>query len=49
MTKTDISANDCTTDWLSETSSSGTFTKAQGTSWSSGGNGIPNGWTVVNV
>ncbi len=44
---TDISAQDCTTDWLSGVKSSGTFTKAASmTSWTTGTNGIPSGWTV---
>ena len=31
------------------TSSSGTFVKKAGVSWPSGSNGIPNGWTVVEI
>ncbi len=47
---TNISANDCTTDWLSGVAASGTFTKAPAmTSWSTGTNGIPSGWTVVDA
>lgn len=47
---TDISATNCTTNWLSGVASSGTFTKAASmTSWTSGANGIPNGWTVQTV
>ena len=45
---TDISASDCTTDWLFSVAASGTFTKADGmTGWTTGENGIPSGWTVV--
>ena len=45
---TDISATDCTKDWLSGVASSGTFTKAAGVDWSgkTGFDGIPSGWTV---
>ena len=44
---TDISASICTTNWLNNVSSSGTFIKsANMSSWSSGGNGIPSNWTV---
>ena len=45
---TDLSAADCTTNWLSGVASSGTFTKASGADWSSGTSGIPAGWTVQN-
>ena len=34
--------------WLSNTSSTGTFKKASGASWSTGTSGIPSGWTVVD-
>ena len=44
---TTINGTDCTKDWLSGVSNSGTFTKAMGaTCWSSGSNGIPYGWSV---
>lgn len=46
---TDISANQCTYHWVYNVSSSGTFTKATGVSWPTGGSGIPSGWTVVEV
>lgn len=46
---TDISASNATTNWLSGVSSTGTFTKAAGVSWSSGQSGIPTGWTVVDA
>ena len=35
-----------TNDWLYGVAPSGTFTKAANSSWTSGTNGIPNGWTV---
>lgn len=44
---TDISATSCTDSWLNSVASSGTFTKAASmTSWTTGVNGIPSGWTV---
>jgi hypothetical protein len=44
---TDISAYNCTKNWLQTVKSSGTFIKAPSmTSWSTGVNGIPSGWTV---
>ena len=46
---TDISAPDCTTDWLKDVAATGTFTKAASmTSWTTGSSGIPSGWTVNN-
>lgn len=46
---TNISASDCTTDWLSGVSATGTFTKASSmTGWTEGASGIPTGWTVAN-
>ena len=40
----------CTKNWLTNVSETGTFVKAAGmTSWSSGASGIPEGWTVVNA
>lgn len=45
---TDISAEGCTEEWVSGVASTGTFTKAASmSSWTTGVNGIPNGWTVV--
>lgn len=51
---TDISATDCTTNWLDNVSGTGTFTKASSmTSWPTNGpdtkTGIPSGWTVQNA
>jgi len=45
---TNISATDATSDWLADVAGTGTFTKAGMTSWTSGSNGIPSGWTVVD-
>lgn len=47
---TDISATNCTTNWVYDVASSGTFTKAASmTSWPTGDNGIPDGWAVLNA
>ena len=47
---TNISASRCTNYWVSGTAASGTFTKAASmTSWKTGRNGIPSGWTVVDA
>jgi hypothetical protein len=44
---TDISASNCTTNWVIGVASSGTFVKAASmSSWTTGINGIPEGWTV---
>ena len=37
-----------TTDWLKDVAETGTFTKAAGSSWPTGTNGIPSGWSVRN-
>lgn len=47
---TDISASRCTGAWVQSVASTGTFVKAPSmTSWSTGINGIPTGWTVQDV
>ena len=47
---TDISASGCTTSWTYNVSSSGTFVKASSmTSWGTGTDGIPSGWTVQDA
>lgn len=44
---TDISASNCTTNWLYSVAATGTFYKHPSmNSWSSGVNGIPSGWTT---
>ena len=44
---TNISASNCTNNWLNGVSATGTFTKAASMeSWTTGVNGIPDGWTV---
>ena len=46
---TNISASDCTSNWLSNVASTGTFTKSSSmTSWTRGANGIPTNWTIQN-
>ena len=45
---TDMTATDCTTLWLENVSSTGTFVKDANTYWDSGTSGIPVGWTVQN-
>ena len=45
---TNISALDCTSEWLSGVATSGTFTTPNSTAWASGVSGIPAGWTRVN-
>lgn len=47
---TDISAAGCTSRWVNNVSSTGTFVKAASMSgWSIGRDGIPNGWTVEDA
>lgn len=49
LATTGIGQNSSTQMWLSSTASSGTFTKAAGVTWPTGSDGIPSGWTVVEV
>ena len=45
---TDISAYGCTISWVNGVSSSGTFVKASSmSSWTTGENGIPSGWSIT--
>ena len=47
---TSISATNCTKNWVSGVASTGTFVKASSmTSWTTGVNGIPSGWTVQDA
>lgn len=49
MLATDISADNCLTQWVKSVSSTGTFTKNSAmSSLPTGDSGIPSGWTVVN-
>ena len=46
---TDISASYCVSRWHDSCSSTGTFVKAASmTSWPTGNNGIPTGWTIID-
>ena len=42
----DISASNCTSNWVKGVAASGTFNKKGTASWTTGTNGIPTGWTV---
>ena len=42
---TDLSAADCTANWLYKVSATGEFVYVPGTEWTDGANGIPTGWT----
>lgn len=47
---TNISALNCTTDWVNGVAASGTFVKDPNMSgWTTGNNGIPDGWTVQDA
>ena len=47
---TNISARNCTAKWVSGVASTGTFVKAANmTGWTTGENGIPEGWTVEDA
>ena len=47
---TDISATDCTYNWVDGVASTGTFVKNPNmTSWKTGTSGVPSGWTVQNA
>ena len=47
---TDISASNCTNGWVTSVAASGTFTKDPNmTGWTTGVDGIPNGWTVQDM
>ena len=46
---TDTSATECTTNWLSNVSATGDFYTPAATTWASGNNGIPSGWTRHDI
>ena len=46
---TDISARDCTKGWVEGVSSTGDFYTPKDTAWTTGVNGIPQGWTRHDV
>ena len=45
----DMSANNCTINWVLNTSPTGTFYKHPNATWTTGVNGIPSGWEIVDV
>ena len=46
---TSVPSNSYTSNWVSGVSSTGTFVKNSAATWTTtGDNGVPNGWTVVN-
>jgi len=49
MLATDVSATNPFYYWVRNVASSGTFVKYSSTSINRGNNGIPNGWTIVNI
>ena len=47
---TDISASNCTSNWVSGVASTGSFVKNPNMNgWATGNNGIPSGWTVIDA
>jgi hypothetical protein len=47
---TNISASSCTKNWVDGVASNGTFIKHPNMSnWTTGINGIPSGWTVIDA
>ena len=46
---TSISATWCTDDWMEGVAASGTFRTPSSTAWKTGVDGIPSGWTRVNI
>lgn len=46
---TDRSATDCLLNWVKNVSSTGTFYKDANTTYPTGVNGIPSGWTIQNI
>ena len=49
VSATDISATECTLDWLARVSSTGNFYCDPNTSWTSGSSGIPVNWRRLNI
>ena len=45
----DMSATGCLTEWTYNVAASGTFYKKAGVTWPTGIDGIPTGWTIVEV
>ncbi|MBR5398490.1 MAG: leucine-rich repeat protein [Bacteroidales bacterium] len=46
---TDLTASDCTKNWMNGVAAMGTFVKASSATWGTGVNGIPEGWTVEDA
>lgn len=46
---TDMSATNCTTNWVDNVASTGTFVKDPNAEWTTGDNGIPENWTVQDA
>lgn len=46
---TDITATDCTYEWVGDVPATGTFVKHPDVTWTTGVNGIPEGWTVEDA
>ena len=46
---TNISASNCTSNWFSSVSPTGTFVKHPNATWERTVNGIPSGWTVIDA
>ena len=46
---TDISASNCTKDWLFNVAATGDFYASASTGWKSGASGIPTGWTRHDI
>ena len=46
---TDMSASNCTNSWVNGVASTGRFVASSSTNWTTGDNGIPNGWARVNA
>lgn len=49
LATTSINANGATRGWMTGVSETGTFTKDTNATWSTGDDGIPTGWTVVDA
>lgn len=49
LAETGIDTNYSTNNWLSGVPASGTFVKKSSVTWPTGSNGIPTGWTVIDV
>jgi hypothetical protein len=46
---TNLSGLDCLSNWMLNVPAGGTFTKKTGVAWPTGSDGIPDGWTVVEL